>query len=465
MLGRQRQIRSQVQKVLDAAIFGLGLYLAHLLRTVWQFEIFGGSRVIGPLDDYVWLLLIIIPGGPLFLHVRGFYDRPILVSRRQTLWELARACGGLTISVIIGMWFFKASSDVGRSVVLFFGVISFVLLLVKEELQQWWFRSNVGRSQLLRRLILVGTEDDTSRIQGSLLRGQRDNLQVVARLNINEERVGRLVDLMHEHSANAVVINAKHTYFGQMEQTIEICEREGVEVWLLADFFKTQVSQTYVDDFYGAPMLVFRSGPDTSWSAVGKRLIDVFGSLTLLLFSSPVILLSALAIKLTSRGPVLFRQERSGLNGRPFVMLKFRSMTTDAEQRKSEFEALNEMTGPVFKIANDPRITRVGRVLRKFSIDELPQLFNVLKGEMSLVGPRPLPVSEVARFDDLAHRRRLSVKPGLTCLWQISGRNEVTDFAEWVRLDLEYIDNWSLLLDLKILALTVPVVLTGAGAR
>lgn len=465
MLGRQRQIRSQVQKVLDAALFGLGLYLAHLLRTVWQFEIFGGNRVIGPFEDYWWLLLIIIPAGPLFLHVRGFYDRPLLVSRRQTLMELLRACGGLTVTVIIGMWLFRASSDVGRSVVLFFGAISFVLLALKEELQQWWLRTSLGRSQMLRRLILVGTEDDTSRIQGSLLRGQRDNLQVVARLNINEEPLARLVELMHEHSANAVVINARHTYFGQMEQTIEVCEREGVEVWLLADFFKTQVSQTFVDDFYGSPMLVFRSGPDTSWSAVGKRLIDVFGSLILLVGTAPVTLLAALAIKLGSRGPVLFRQERSGLNGRPFTMLKFRSMTTDAEQRKSEFEALNEMTGPVFKIANDPRITRVGRLLRKFSIDELPQLFNVLKGEMSLVGPRPLPVSEVARFDDLAHRRRLSVKPGLTCLWQISGRNEVTDFKEWVRLDLEYIDNWSLLLDLKILVLTVPVVLTGAGAR
>jgi exopolysaccharide biosynthesis polyprenyl glycosylphosphotransferase len=467
MLGRQRQIRNQVQKVLDAALFALGLYLAHLLRTVWQFEIFGGNRVIGPFADYTWLFLIIIPGGPLMLHVRGFYDRPMLVSRRQTLMELFRACAGLTVAVIIGMWLFRASSDVGRSVVLFFGAISFLLLAVKEELQQWWLQTNLGRSQMLRRLILVGTEDDTSRIQGSLSRGQRDNLQVVARLNINEEPVNRLVDLMHQHSANAVVINARHTYFGQMEQTIEVCEREGVEVWLLADFFKTQVSQTYVDDFYGAPMLVFRSGPDTSWSAVGKRMIDVFGSglLLLLLFVVPVIPLAALAIKLTSRGPVLFRQERSGLNGRPFVMLKFRSMTTDAEQRKHEFEALNEMSGPVFKIANDPRITPVGRFLRKFSIDELPQLFNVLKGEMSLVGPRPLPVGEVARFDDLAHRRRLSVKPGLTCLWQISGRSEVTDFKEWVRLDLEYIDNWSLLLDLKILLLTVPVVFTGSGAR
>jgi lipopolysaccharide/colanic/teichoic acid biosynthesis glycosyltransferase len=140
-------------------------------------------------------------------------------------------------------------------------------------------------------------------------------------------------------------------------------------------------------------------------------------------------------------------------------------MVTNAEQRQAELAAMNEMTGPVFKISRDPRVTPIGKWLRKSSIDEFPQLFNVLRGEMSLVGPRPLPVDEVKRFNDLAHRRRLSVKPGLTCLWQVSGRNNVSDFQDWVRLDLEYIDNWSLWLDLKILWRTVPIVLAGTGAR
>jgi lipopolysaccharide/colanic/teichoic acid biosynthesis glycosyltransferase len=173
----------------------------------------------------------------------------------------------------------------------------------------------------------------------------------------------------------------------------------------------------------------------------------------------------ALLVKFTSPGPILFRQPRSGLNGHPFIIYKFRTMVTNAEQLKHELAAMNEMTGPVFKVTNDPRVTPIGKWLRKFSIDEFPQLFNVLRGEMSLVGPRPLPVDEVKLFHDLAHRRRLSVKPGLTCLWQVSGRNEVKDFKDWVRLDLEYIDNWSLWLDFKILCRTVPVVLTGAGAK
>jgi exopolysaccharide biosynthesis polyprenyl glycosylphosphotransferase len=271
--------------------------------------------------------------------------------------------------------------------------------------------------------------------------------------------------LLHEHSANGVIINAKHTYFGQVEKAIQACELEGVEAWLVADFFKTQISRTSFDDFYGRPVMVFRTVPEESWQAYAKQVIDVVGAFLLLLLGGIPFMIVALLIRLTSPGPVFFRQKRCGINGQPFTMLKFRSMVSDAEQRRSELEALNEMDGPVFKVTNDPRVTRIGHTLRKWSIDEWPQLINVLRGEMSLVGPRPLPVEEVSRFDNLSHRRRLSVKPGLTCLWQVSGRNNVRDFKDWVRLDLEYIDNWSLWLDIKILWRTIPAVLIGTGAK
>jgi lipopolysaccharide/colanic/teichoic acid biosynthesis glycosyltransferase len=194
--------------------------------------------------------------------------------------------------------------------------------------------------------------------------------------------------------------------------------------------------------------------------------MDFIGAAFMLLITGPLLMLPAvLLIKLTSKGPIFFRQQRSGLNGAPFTIYKFRTMVTNAEQIQHELAAMNEMTGPVFKVTKDPRVTPVGRWLRKFSVDELPQLFNILRGEMSLVGPRPLPVDEIKRINDMAHRRRLSVKPGLTCLWQVSGRNEIKEFKDWVRLDLEYIDNWSLWLDLKILLRTIPAVFSGAGAK
>jgi lipopolysaccharide/colanic/teichoic acid biosynthesis glycosyltransferase len=194
-------------------------------------------------------------------------------------------------------------------------------------------------------------------------------------------------------------------------------------------------------------------------------LLDFFGALVLIVLTAPLLAAIAMLDKLTSAGPIFFRQQRSGLNGAPFEIFKFRTMTSNAEQMKHELASMNEMTGPVFKVTNDPRVTPLGKFLRKWSLDEFPQLINVLRGEMSLVGPRPLPVDEVRRFSDLAHRRRLSVKPGLTCLWQVKGRNQISDFKEWVRLDLEYIDNWSLWLDLLILLQTIPAVLRGTGAK
>jgi exopolysaccharide biosynthesis polyprenyl glycosylphosphotransferase len=192
-----------------------------------------------------------------------------------------------------------------------------------------------------------------------------------------------------------------------------------------------------------------------------KRGGDFIGALILALVALPIMLTAAIAVKLDSRGPVLFKQVRSGRSGRRFVIYKFRTMTCDAEKKKASLWNRNEMSGPVFKIKNDPRVTTIGKFLRKYSIDELPQLFNVIAGDMSLVGPRPPLPSEVMRFEPW-QRRKLSVRPGLTCLWQVNGRNAI-DFNDWMRLDLEYIDSWSPALDLKILARTIPTVLKGSG--
>lgn len=208
----------------------------------------------------------------------------------------------------------------------------------------------------------------------------------------------------------------------------------------------------------------FSSGLVTApgWKLAMKRMIDVWGAALLLLIVWPIMLIAAVAIRLTSRGPVLFRQERIGHGGEPFTMFKFRTMRRDAETLLADTLHLNEQTGPVFKVRDDPRVTPVGRILRRTSIDELPQLFQVLNGKMSLVGPRPALPQEAASYTDAA-RRRLVAKPGLTCIWQVSGRSDV-DFDTWVAMDLHYITNWSIGLDLKLLVATVPAVMSGEGA-
>lgn len=458
MLRRERRIHTQIQMCVDAGIFGLSFWLAHYLRSEWRI---GGSEPIFPFETYLWFYVIILPLVPILLTFHGFYKAHSL---RIKAWQLFRVCTLVTISLILVNYLMRIYPAPARAVIVLFGPISFVLTFLKEELTRWG-ETSLGQAQSRKRVILLGTPEDTLRLRQEMREKAFAGMEILDCLNLNQTSEEQLVTALHQHSANGVILSATHTYFGLIERAIQVCEREGIESWLLADFFKTQISRTDFDDFYGRPMLVFRSTPEVSWQGLIKQMCDVIlASLALVILAIPFLLV-AILLKITSPGPILFRQKRSGLNGQPFVMLKFRSMVSDAEQRKQEIEALNEMAGPVFKVSKDPRITPVGRFLRKYSIDEFPQLINVLRGEMSLVGPRPLPVDEVSRFDDHAHRRRLSVKPGLTCLWQISGRNDVKDFRDWVRLDLEYIDNWSLWLDFKILIRTIPVVVLGTGAK
>jgi len=463
MLRRHRQMQMQIHQLMDVCVFAFSFWTAYQLRASPAIIGYFDLPPVDPFIRFVWFYLVLIIAGPLVLESQGFYDRPILGSRRAALWALFRGCLFTTLGLVIALFYYRLY--IARSVPIWFGLISFGLLYLKEEIIRLHYKKKLGHEQFKRRFILIGDHDETARMRDELQAHPEVNMKIVAELNLNQTSLPELINMLHEHSVNGVILSARHTYFDQVETVIKACELEGVEAWLVADFFRTQISQTSLDEFYGRPVMVFRTTPETSWQSVAKQVVDFVGSFLLLLLTSPLFALSALLIKLTSPGPVLFRQLRSGLNGAPFTMYKFRTMVTNAEQLKHELEAMNEMRGPVFKVSKDPRITTVGRILRRFSIDELPQLFNVLRGEMSLVGPRPLPVDEVKRFNDLSHRRRLSVKPGLTCLWQISGRNQIVEFKDWVRLDLEYIDNWSFALDLKILARTVPAILVGRGAK
>ncbi len=276
---------------------------------------------------------------------------------------------------------------------------------------------------------------------------------------------GEFVRLLHEQAINVVILNLAGVDRAAASRVLLACSHEGVEVVVRPGLSTLPSPRVTVDQFGGEAVFFFRAQAASPVHLAVKQALDYILGGVLLVAFAPLLGLIALLVRLTSPGPALYRQTRAGLNGRPFSMFKFRSMVAGADQLQAGLAGRNEMRGPVFKVSNDPRITPVGRFLRRHSLDELPQLWNVMRGEMSLVGPRPLPIDEVRRFDHDTHRRRLSIKPGLTCLWQISGRNDIADFTDWVRLDLAYIDNWSLWLDLKILLATVPVALFGRGGR
>ena len=469
MLRNQRQIENNISKFIDGLFFASSLWLAHGLRGFLNVDLFGSESEIasfwgGPSGrPYIWISLLLLFTAPITLNTQGFYSQSYWTSRKQVFWLITKATMIVTLGIILGIFALKI--QLTRSVIILFAIICIMLMLIKEEIWQFIQNKRMGRPDSQKRLILLGSESETREMLERIGDGKNKNYRVMMEFNINRDPINELVQNLHKHSANVVLINAGHTKFDLIEKVINACELEGVEVWLAADFFNTQIARTTVDDFQGVPLLVFQTTPAPSLQSLTKQMIDYIAAFTMILILSPLLLICALSVKLTSQGPIMFRQKRSGINGRPFTMFKFRSMNTNAEQRKHELEAMNEMSGPVFKVSSDPRITPIGKILRKYSLDELPQLINVLQGSMSLVGPRPLPEDETKRFEDLSHRRRLSVKPGLTCLWQISGRNEVKEFSDWVRLDLEYIDNWSLWLDIKILIRTIPVVFKGTGAH
>jgi exopolysaccharide biosynthesis polyprenyl glycosylphosphotransferase len=269
--------------------------------------------------------------------------------------------------------------------------------------------------------------------------------------------------ILEEQVVDVVIFAVPREQLGQVERSVHVCEEQGVEVRISLDVLRFGPGRMTLADMDGVPMLAFTRTPSDALALALKRAFDVAMSALVLLLLSPVLAAVALAIRLDSPGPIFFRQKRVGQNGRAFEMLKFRSMYRDAEARLEALRAHNEMSGPVFKMANDPRVTKIGGFLRRTSLDEFPQFWNVLKGEMSIVGPRPPIPAEVRQYKRW-QRRRLSMRPGITCIWQVSGRNNI-DFERWMELDLQYIDEWSLWGDIEICFRTIPAVLSARGAR
>lgn len=269
---------------------------------------------------------------------------------------------------------------------------------------------------------------------------------------------------LRDHVVDEVVIGLPmNSFYQEASRIIALCEEQGIMARFLSNIFNLKRARLEVEQFEDDSVVTVYVGTMEGWPMLFKRILDFSLSLILLIILTPLFFITALLIKVTSPGPIFFTQERVGSGKRRFRLYKFRTMIPDAEQKLPQLEHLNEVSGPVFKIKNDPRITPIGRFLRKTSIDELPQLINVLKGDMSLVGPRPLPVRDYHGFDQDWQRRRFSVRPGITCLWQVDGRSSIP-FEKWMELDMQYIDQWSLWLDVKILAKTIPAVFKGSGA-
>ena len=463
MLAQRNEINLQLLKVCDAALLGLTFWFAHFLR---YHRVIVLDRIveIDPFPSFVWMLAVIIPFAPFFLETQGFYNHP----QEKTAWRSMQkiTMAGIWLFVLLGAAVIFLRLEVpSRSVLILFALFAPCVLLLREKLEIANYHRKVRTGKVGERIILAGEPACIHALVASLTPVQKMEMIVVERIDLTSGTIEDFVSSLHKHSVGRVILAFKNMDLGKAQNAIEACEAEGVDAWLSTEFIPTSIAKPAFSSLGMRSMLVFRSKPSAQWGLFFKNLIDRVGAFMGLILLSPLLLVVAAAIKITSPGPALFRQSRAGIHGAPFEMWKFRTMRADAEQQKAELQAFNEMKGPVFKMQDDPRITPLGRFLRHTSIDEFPQLVNVLRGQMSLVGPRPLPIYEVEKFEQTVHRRRLSMKPGLTCLWQIRGRNTVVDFSDWVRMDLEYIDKWSRFLDAYMILRTIPSVLLGIGAR
>lgn len=473
--GRKEALSVQALQFVDATLVYVAFVISaamrdDLLRILMKWKIWkrGENPVEIGLSEMMPLLFVIIPLTPIALEAFGFYRHPLRKRLRDSLVQMFKSL--IIVGVVVGalVVFFKLG-DTPRLTLGAAVPIAVCLVLMRERLGRIFVLHSVRVEDAKEAVIYVGSQESIKEFEATLAQDVLTEYKVVAHYQPSEGTPEEFTSLLKRESIGRVIFAPKQTEFGKLAELVEICELQGVEAWISADFIQTQVARPDFDSMGGKPMLVLRSTPELSWALWVKGMIDFLVSAVVL--SASIVLIwwwVALFIKIGSpRGPVFFRQKRAGRYGKPFNMWKFRTMHPDAEAQLDDIKESegNEMSGPVFKLENDPRVFGFGNFLRRTSIDELPQLLNVLRGAMSLVGPRPLPLYEVEQFTKSEHRRRLSVKPGITCLWQVSGRNKITSFDEWVRLDLEYIDNWSLGLDLRILLKTVPAVLIRKGSK
>jgi exopolysaccharide biosynthesis polyprenyl glycosylphosphotransferase len=478
MLKQQASLIARIVYLVDLALTSIAFFIAFVLRDVVLPHLDPTHFPTGlfPIREYlkIYPLVLVIWSVLLFTYHSYHSHRTIMLTKEALTTIRVVIVGNLVLATIA---YLMPLRQLSRSWFVLFGVLSAILLVAEKvvlRLAARWVRS---KGLNYRTIVIVGTGRRAIelarlitehkywgyKILGFVSDGHRlPNGWGRYRVFGNVPDLKSLIEGGIGEPIDEIVFAVTRKKLDEMKQIFLLCEEMGVRARVAMNFFQNRVARIEIEELEGIPFLTFTTTPSNESQLALKRLLDIAVSALLLLMAAPLILLVALAIKLTSPGSVLFKQTRIGLNGRIFILYKFRTMIADAHARREEVSHLNEMTGPVFKAKDDPRVTFVGRFLRRFSLDEIPQLWNVFRGDMSLVGPRPPIPEEVASYHRW-HRRRLSMKPGLTCLWQISGRNNV-DFDRWMQLDLQYIDNWSPSLDLKILLRTIPAVLSGRGA-
>ncbi len=497
---------ARIERCFDAAIVVGSFVLAHWLRGLlplamdvfpstfvpsflFSTKLTFSSRAIAPLKDYVVLLLVSLASHLFSLESQGAYGS----MRLRSPWWLLRisVVSSFAAFVSLGTIAFVLKLDPSRAFIFLHCSVASIGLLAQRSVVFRVLRYWRGKGRNFRNLVVCGSGSQAARLIRDVARRPELGIRVRGIASLEKVNVGgaemafraqmlesgfisndcqvvagveALTHFLTEMAVDEVLFADYAGVLKEVEEMVIRCSEQGVRTTLVADLFSFGVTRSELSYFGSMPLIHYQTPPGDRWDLSLKRIIDILVSAVALVLMSPLCVWIAYAIQRDSPGPILFKQKRVGLNGRLFSLYKFRSMYPNAEDLLASLREENEMSGPAFKLTNDPRVTKVGRWIRRHSLDELPQLWNVFRGDMSLVGPRP-PLPHEVRLYDRRERRRLSMRPGLTCTWQVSGRSDITDFESWVQLDLEYIDNWSLGRDFSLLARTVPAVLFGSGAR
>ncbi|MBI5787397.1 MAG: sugar transferase [Candidatus Schekmanbacteria bacterium] len=477
MLKEQAKKFGQFHMVFEYFLVGLAFFLAIELQQVEvvtgfisQLTGIGWPEELYPYSYYNFYIAIGALYWVLALRSYGAYGSVRKFSYSKLTWVVLKAVlvSAMLFDTIV---FVIDARQFNRGLFILIFVLSLSILLVERYLLLFALHTLRRRGYNYRQFIIVGTGSRARRFAqmleshqewGFKFLGYVDEPELVGREIAGKKVIGSFADfekILDNNIIDEVVFCMPRKWLDKLEQYIMLCEKVGIKVHLALDLFNTVIAKPRLTEFENTPLLTLDTIPIQSWELLFKRCTDIFISAFSLVVTAPLMLLIAVAIRLDSPGAAIFKQERIGKNGRKFAMYKFRTMIVDAEKQLADIKALNESQGPVFHSRSDPRVTRVGKIIRKLSFDELPQLWNVFIGDMSLVGPRP-PVQNEVREYERWQRRRLSFRPGIVCLWQVSKRYQ-PNFDEWVRMDLEYIDNWSLALDFRILLGVIPALFRG----